>query len=154
MAKINVELRKMFAACFIVLSTIVVMSGCGAESTKAEGNKAFIDVSADGRIVTANFDGTKAGTAGASGITINENEYLIIDRALSEGVVHVKLIPGGDDIDWDITNDVPATIDYIFDEAGIVEYESIAPGNYMVKVEVEENATGTVAFSVMDATAD
>ena len=86
---------KVMCTSLILIFTIVGFTGCG---TSASEPKTFIDVSEDGKTVTANFDKTGKGTGGGSGITIEEGEYLAIDCGLTKGSVHVTVVSGGDDI--------------------------------------------------------
>lgn len=150
MAKINLEIRTMFIICFVFLSTMTLMAGCGVETSKAAETNAFMDVSEDGREITATFNEAAAGCAAATGITIKENEYLVINRNIAKGSVHVRVIDGGSDIDDDFTVEAPATIDYVFDSEGIVEYELIEPGDYMIRVDVDNKATGNIVFTIKD----
>jgi hypothetical protein len=136
---------KLMFASLILIFTLVGLTGCGNSSAEP---RTFIDVSEDGKIVTANFDKTGKGTGGGSGITIEEGEYLVLDCELTKGSVHVMVTSGGDDIHENPTEEKPATIDYVFSEAGITEYDEIAPGSYMVSVNVDEKATGTITFEV------
>ena len=122
---------KLMCASLITIFTIVGCTGCGNSTTEA---KTFIDVSEDSKTVTANFDKTGKGTGGGSGITIDEGEYLSLDCGLTEGSVHVTV--------------KAATIDYVFSEEGVTEYDEIAPGSYMVFVTVDEKASGTITFEV------
>ena len=77
---------------------LICLSACGKKEAKEGGPKTFIDVLDDGSVV-ANFDKTEKGTGGGSGITIEEGEYLIIETALTEGEVQVRVVRGGSDID-------------------------------------------------------
>lgn len=138
-------INKLMCASLLIIFSIVGMTGCG---NGTEEPKTFIDVSEDGKIVTANFDKTGKGTGGGSGITIGEDEYLVIDCGLTKGSVQVKVTSGGDDIDEDPTEEKPATIDYVFSEAGVTEYDEITPGSYMATVLVDKKATGTINFEV------
>ncbi len=132
-------------AVLMAAAMILMIAACGKKETEP---KTFIDVLDDGSVV-ANFDQTGKGTAGGSGITIGENEYLMIDTALTEGKVHVTVVRTGNDINNPPTSesDTPATIDYIFEESGNIEYMEIKPGDYMFNVSVEEKATGTITAS-------
>ena len=127
---------------------LICLSACGKKESKGGGQKTFIDVLDDGSVV-ANFDKTEKGTGGGSGITIEEGEYLIIETALTEGGVQVRVVRGGSDIDALPTKetDTPATIDSVFEGSGTTEYLEIKPGNYMFNVMVEEKATGTITAS-------
>ena len=138
---------KLMCASLILIFTIVGFTGCGSADSSGEP-KTFIDVNEEGTVVTANFDKTGKGTGGGSGITIEEGEYLVIDCGLTEGSVHVTVASGGDDISENPTEEKPATIDYVFTDAGLTEYEEIAPGSYMVSVSVDKKATGTITFEV------
>ncbi|MBQ7147440.1 MAG: hypothetical protein IJR96_01685 [Pseudobutyrivibrio sp.] len=136
--------NKLMCASLVFIITIVGLTGCGSTAEP----KAFIDISEDGKTITANFDKTEKGTGGGSGITIEEGEYLVLDCGLTKGSVHVTVTSGGDDINENPTEEKPATIDYVFSEAGTTEYEEIQPGSYMVSVTVDEKASGTMTFNV------
>lgn len=135
-------------AIFISAVMIFAIAGCGKKEAKDSEPKTFIDVLEDGSVV-ANFDKTAKGTGGGSGIIIEENEYLVIDTALTEGKVHVSLVRGSTDPDNPPTvdDDNPASIDGIFEDSGTIEYMQIEPGDYMFSVNVEEKATGTITAS-------
>lgn len=148
MNNLNLSLRKFFITCTFALFATFICVGCGNKSTSSEP-KTFIDVDDEGKVVTANFDKTGKGTAGGTGITIEAGEHLVVDTGLAEGKVHVKVISGGDNIDDTPTSDKNATIDYVFSGTGTTEYSEIQPGSYMVFVEVEEKASGTIDFSVV-----
>lgn len=127
---------------------LICLAACGKKEAKEGEPKTFIDVLDDGSVV-ANFDKTEKGTGGGSGITIEEGEYLIIETALTEGEVQVRVVRGGSDIDTPPTKetDTPATIDDVFEGSGTTEYMEIKPGDYMFNVMVEEKATGTITAS-------
>ena len=133
---------------FMAAAMIFAIAGCGKKEAKDEGPKTFIDVLDDGSAL-ANFDKTGKGTAGGTGITIGENEYLVIDTALTEGKVHVTVVRGGTDANNPPTtnSDTPAAIDVVFEGSGTTEYQEIQPGDYMFNVSVEEKATGTITAS-------
>ena len=148
MNNLNLSLRKFFITCAFALFATFICVGCGSKSASSEP-KTFIDVDNEGKVFTANFDNTGKGTAGGSGLTIEDGEHLVVDTGLLEGKVHVKVISGGNDIDDTPTSDGYATIDYVFSGTGTTEYSEIQPGNYMVYVEVEEKASGTIDISVI-----
>lgn len=127
---------------------VICLAACGKKEAKEGEPKTFIDVLDDGSVV-ANFDKTEKGTGGGSGITIEEGEYLMIETALTEGEVQVRVARGGSDIDTPPTKetDTPATIDSVFEGSGTTEYLEIKPGYYMFNVMVEEKATGTITAS-------
>lgn len=133
------------AAVFIAAAMIFAVAGCGQKDAEP---KTFIDVQEDGSVL-ANFDKTGKGTAGGTGITIEENEYLVIDTALTAGKVHVTVVRGGTDADNPpaLDDDTPAAIDFVFEDSGTTEYMEIQPGDYMFTVNVEEKATGTITAS-------
>lgn len=133
------------AAVFAAAAMIFAVAACGKKDAEP---KTFIDVLDDGSVL-ANFDKTGKGTAGGSGITIGENEYLVIDTALTEGKVHVTVVRGSTDIENPPTpdDDTPPTIDFVFEDSGTTEYMEIQPGDYMFNVSVEEKATGTITAS-------
>lgn len=136
------------AAVLMAAAMLFAAAGCAKKETEP---KTFIDVLDDGSVV-ANFDKTGKGTAGGSGITIGEKEYLVIDTALTEGKVHVTVVRGSTDINTPPAPDsnAPATIDVVFEDSGTTEYMEIKPGDYMVNVSVEEKATGTITASKKD----
>lgn len=127
---------------------LICLAACGKKEAKEGEPKTFIDVLDDGSVI-ANFDKTEKGTGGGSGITIEEGEYLMIETALTEGEVQVRVVRGGSDIDAPPTKetDTPATIDGVFEGSGTTEYLEIRPGDYMFNVMVEEKATGTITAS-------
>lgn len=127
---------------------VICLAACGKKEAKEGEPKTFIDVLDDGSVV-ANFDKTEKGTGGGSGITIGEGEYLMIETALTEGKVQVRVVRGGSDIDTPPTKetDTPTTIDSLFEGSGTTEYLEIKPGDYMFNVMVEEKATGTITAS-------
>ena len=133
-------------AGLVITTAMVSFIGCGKNASDDDEPKTFIDVTEDGKKVTAFFDKTGKGTAGGSGITINEDEYLVIDSQVTDGVVS-----GGDNInEAPIDDEKQATIDYEFDSIGITEYYEIPAGSYMVTVNVTDKATGSITFSVVD----
>ena len=148
MANLNISLRKSFIISTFIIFAAFFCVGCGNKSTASEP-KTFIDVDDEGKLVTANFDKTGKGTAGGTGITIEEGEYLIIDTGLTKGKVHVKVISGGDDIDDVASIEDSATVDHVFSGTETTEYKELQPGNYMVFVEVDDTASGTIDFSVV-----
>lgn len=135
-------------AVFVSAVMIFAIAACGKKEAKDSEPKTFIDVLEDGSVV-ANFDKTGKGTGGGSGIIIEENEYLVIDTALTEGKVHVTVVRGSTDQDNPpaLNDDTPAAIDVVFEGSGTTEYMEIQPGDYMFSVSVEENATGTITAS-------
>lgn len=134
----------------VLMSAVMIfaIAACGKKEAKDSEPKTFIDVLEDGSVV-ANFDKTGKETGGGSGITIEEDEYLVIDTALTEGKVHVTVVRGSTDPDNPpaLDDDTPATIDGIFEGSGTTEYMEIRPGDYMFSVSVEEKATGTITAS-------
>ena len=130
------------AAAAVLMICIVA---CGKQSDKDQEVKTFIEILDDGG-AAAHFDKTEKGTAGGTGLTIKEGDYLAIDTELTAGKVHVRVISGGSDINTPPTEekDKPATIDYVFEDSGTTEYMMIKPGDYFFTVEVEEKATGTI----------
>lgn len=138
-------------AGLVITTAMVSFIGCGNNASDDNEPKTFIDVTEDGKKVTAFFDKTGKGTAGGSGITINEDEYLVIDSQVTDGAVQVKVASGGDNInEAPIDDEKQATIDYEFDSIGITEYYEIPAGSYMVAVNVTDKATGSITFSVVD----
>lgn len=133
------------AAVLTAAAMIFAVAACGKKGAEP---KTFIDVLDDGSVI-ANFDKTGKGTSGGTGITIGENEYLVIDTALTEGKVHVTVVRGGTDADDPpaLDDDTPAAIDFVFEESGTTEYMEIGAGDYMFNVSVEEKATGTITAS-------
>ena len=126
---------------------IAALAACGRKEDSKEP-LALIDARADGSIVS-NYDKTDIGTGGGSGFTIEEGEYLVIETALTEGKVHVRVTHDDSDIDKVpvADTDTAAVIDYVFEGSGTTEYMEIEPGNYMFDVTVEEKATGTITAS-------
>ena len=118
------------AAVLAAAAMIFAAAACGKKSAEP---KTFIDVLDDGSVL----------------ITIGENEYLVIDTALTEGKVHVTVVRGGTDADNPpaLDDDTPAAIDFVFEESGRTEYMEIGAGDYMFNVSVEEKATGTITAS-------
>ena len=137
-------------AGLVITSTMAIFMGCARTSNSNEEPKTFIDVTEDGKKVTAFFNETCKGTAGGSGISINDNEYLVIDSQITAGAVQVKVVSGGDNINEVPPEDKPATIEYEFDSIGITEYYEIPAGNYMVTVNTTDKATGSITCSVVD----
>lgn len=135
-------------ALFMAASMIFAIAGCGKKEADDSEPKTFIDVLEDGSVV-ANFDETGKGTGGGTGITIEENEYLVIDTALTEGKVHVTVVRGSTDPANPpaLDDDTPASVDGVFEDSGTVEYMQIEPGDYLFSVDVEEKATGTITAS-------
>ena len=135
-------------AVFMAAAMIFAIAGCGKKEAEDSEPKTFIDVLEDGSVV-ANFDKSGQGTGGGTGITIGENEYLVIDTALTEGKVHVTVVRGSTDPDNPpaLDEDTPASIDGVFEDSGTIEYMEIEPGDYMISVSVEEKATGTITAS-------
>lgn len=127
---------------------IAALAACGRKEDNNEEPLALIDARADGSIVS-NYDKTDIGTGGGSGFTIEEGEYLVIETALTEGKVHVRVTHDDSDIDKVpvADTDTAAVIDYVFEGSGTTEYMEIEPGNYMFDVTVEEKATGTITAS-------
>lgn len=140
---------KLYMAIAAAAVLLICTAGCTKKNTeekdKKDEAKTFIDIRDDGGAV-ASFDKTEKGTAGGTGITIDEGKYLALDTDLTEGSVHVRVIRSGADINVLPTQekDKPAAIDYVFTGAGTTEYMLIEPGNYIFSVEVEEKATGTI----------
>lgn len=141
-------LKKVTVIAAATAVLLICAVACGKKEAKDIEPKTFIDVLDDGSVV-ANFDKTGKGTGGGSGITIEEGEYLVIDTALTEGEVHVRVVRGGSDIETPPTEepDTPATIDGVFEGTGTTEYREIKPGDYMFNVMVEGKATGTITAS-------
>ncbi|SFI22725.1 hypothetical protein SAMN04487830_1328 [Pseudobutyrivibrio sp. OR37] len=141
--------KKTMIVCLMSVMSMIFV-GCGNKASAEEDTKAFIDVTDEGKKVTAYFDETIEGTMGGSGVSINDNEYLVIDSKLTEGNIHVRVVPGGNNIDEAPTKEKPATIDYVFEGEGKTEYYEIPAGSYMIKVEVDKKATGSIICSVVD----
>ena len=142
------KLMMRMAAVLMAAAMIFVIAGCSKKEAKDSEPKTFIDVLEDGSAV-ANFDKTGKGTGGGTGIIIEEDEYLVIDTALTEGKVHVTVVRGSADSDNPpaLNDDTPAAIDFVFEGSGTTEYMEIQPGDYMFNVSVEEKATGTITAS-------
>ena len=64
------QIMMRIAAVFIAAAMIFAVAGCGQKDAEP---KTFIDVQEDGSVL-ANFDKTGKGTAGGTGITIEEND--------------------------------------------------------------------------------
>ncbi len=139
------KIKNLFIVGIITLTTAFGATGCGNTTSDSE-QLPLMDVSDDGKTLYANFDNTDIGTGAGSGITLENDEYLVIDSQISEGAVHVKVISGSD-IEEMPSTDKPATIDYEFSSIGSTEYQEITPGDYTVFVEVAEKATGSITFS-------
>ena len=144
-------MKRFFLKRTVLIMMAAVMIAALAACGRKEDNKeplALIDARADGSIVS-NYDKTDIGTGGGSGFTIEEGEYLVIETALTEGKVHVRVTHDDSDIDKVpvADTDTAAVIDYVFEGSGTTEYMEIEPGNYMFDVTVEEKATGTITAS-------
>ena len=141
------NIKKILAVGAFIMATAFIAAGCGKRDT--DEVRTFIDISDDGKTVTANFDRTDAGTGGGTGVTIEEGESLVVDRDLTDGSVHVKVVSTTSDISYDImADDDEAVIDSSFDSEGTYQIESIEPGDYMIQVMVEDKATGTINFYI------
>ena len=150
---------------FFALTTAAVMAfsmtGCGVTQNNTSNGSAaqqtevnetetpLLAPSAEGGL-TAAFDKTDAGSGAGSGIAISEGKYLAIDSKITEGKVQVIVKHGGSDINTVPTEDdgTMQTIDHEFDGTGLTEYYEIAPGDYMVFVNVSEKASGTMDFII------
>ena len=140
---------KVLLSAVVAALMVMSISACGAkkDSGSEEEPKTFIDVTDDGGVICY-LDKTGKGTGGGSGMKIEEGEYLVIDTELTEGKVHVKVTAGGSDMEKNpVEADTEPTIDYVFEESGKTEYMEIEAGDYMIGVDVEETASGTIAFS-------
>ena len=142
------ELMKRLVCFVLILAMLLALAACGRKVDNNEEPLALIDARADGSIVS-NYNKTDIGTGGGSGFTIEEGEYLVIETALTEGKVHVRVTHDDSDIDKVpvADTDTAAVIDYVFEGSGTTEYMEIEPGNYMFDVTVEEKATGTITAS-------
>ncbi|MDO5133378.1 MAG: nitroreductase family protein [Eubacteriales bacterium] len=152
-------MKKIFSGMLFGAAAAAVLllmpAGCARQNPGEETVKTFIDALEDGSVV-ANFDKTEKGTGGGTGITIEGGQYLVIDTALTEGKVQVRVFRGGTDIETPPVQEgeTPATIDYVFEGSGTTEYQEIQPGDYVFSVNVEEKASGTITASTKSFSSD
>lgn len=154
-------MKKKILALICAAFTALSAAGCGStaqpiepapdmktETEASAEEKALIKPTDSGLV--ASFDNTEAGCGGGSGIEIGDGEYLAVETELTAGKVQVKAVRGGDDITAPPIDDTaaPPTINHEFDGTGTTEYGEIAPGNYMIFVNVTENATGKINFII------
>ena len=144
-------MKKRTVTTIVVLMMALVLAACGKK--QAEEPKPFIDVSEDGKSIWANLDDADKDVAGGSGITVGENEKLVIDSAIEKGSVLVRIIPGGSDMEKPPVGDNQE--EPVFEKSFTKDdkQEELTPeaGDYTIFVSVTEKSAGKITFTVQPA---
>ena len=141
-------LPKRFITILIAFLSILMLTGCRSKTSKPD----LEVVPHDDNTITIIADKAGISGVGGAGITIEEEQQLVIDSSLSKGSIQLKLFldnePAGVDASLDEilhTGETPA-LDVAINSAGTTEHP-LHPGEYMLFVNVLERTTGNITLS-------
>ena len=139
---------KRFITILIALLSALMLTGCHNKSGKPD----LEVVPHDDNTITITADKAGISGVGGAGITIADDQQLVIDSSLSKGSIQLKLFrddePAGVDASLDDilhTNETPA-LDVTINSAGTTEHP-LQPGEYTLFVNVLEKTTGNIMLS-------
>ena len=137
---------KRFITILIAFLFALILSSCRSSKPSLEV------VPHDDNTITITADKAGISGVGGAGITIADNQQLVIDSALSKGSIQFKLFrddePAGVDASLDeilCTDETPA-LDVTINSAGTTEHP-LQPGEYTLFVNVLEKTTGNITLS-------
>ena len=137
---------KRIIAILIAFLSVLTLTGCRSSKPSLEV------VPHDDNTITITADKAGISGVGGAGITIADNQQLVIDSALSKGSIQLKLFrddePAGVDASLDEilhTDEMPA-LDVTVNSAGTTGH-SLQPGEYTLFVNVLEKTTGNITLS-------
>ena len=137
---------KRIIAILIAFLSVLTLTGCRSSKPSLEV------VPHDDNTITVTADKAGISGVGGAGITIADNQQLVIDSALSKGSIQLKLFrddePAGVDASLDEilhTDEMPA-LDVTVNSAGTTGH-SLQPGEYTLFVNVLEKTTGNITLS-------
>lgn len=152
----HIYVNRMLAA-FLAGTLVLAPAACvGAASTDDGGDAASAEEAQDSLLEmsesgdwTAHFDKTEKGAGGSTGITIEAGEPLVIGMDLAEGKVQVRVVRDNSEENGlpVLNNDTAEPVPHGVEENRTAEYRQIEPGNYLVNVLVQEDASGSILFS-------
>ena len=139
---------KRFITILIAFLSALILTGCHNKSGKPD----LEVVPHDDNTITITADKAGISGVGGAGITIADNQQLVIDSALSKGSIQFKLFrddePAGVDASLDEilhTDETPA-LDVTINSAGTTEHP-LQAGEYTLFVNVLEKTTGNIMLS-------
>ena len=137
---------KRIIAILIAFLSVLTLTGCRSSKPSLEV------VPHDDNTITVTADKAGISGVGGAGITIADNQQLVIDSALSKGSIQLKLFrddePAGVDASLDEilhTDEMPA-LDVTVNSAGTTGH-SLQPGEYTLFVNVLEKTSGNITLS-------
>ena len=137
---------KRIIAILIAFLSVLTLTGCRSSKPSLEV------VPHDDNTITITADKAGISGVGGAGITIADNQQLVIDSTLSKGSIQLKLFrddePAGVDASLDEilhTDEMPA-LDVTVNSAGTTGH-SLQPGEYTLFVNVLEKTTGNITLS-------
>lgn len=139
---------KRFITILIAFLSILMLTGCRIKTSKPS-----LEVMPhDDNTITITADKAGISGVGGAGITIADDQQLVIDSSLSKGSIQLKLFldnePAGVDASLDEilhTDETPA-LDVTVSSASTTEYP-LQPGEYTLFVNVLEKTTGNITLS-------
>ena len=140
---------KRFITILIAFLSILILTGCHNKSGKPD----LEVVPHDDNTITITADKAGISGIGGAGITIADDQQLIIDSVLSKGSIQLKLFRDDEPASVDASLDeilhadeMPA-LDVKINSAGTTEH-TLQPGEYTLFVNVLEKTTGNITLSV------
>ena len=137
---------KRFITILIAFLSVLILVGCRSCKPDLEV------VSNDDNTITITADKAGISGVGGAGITIADDQQLVIDSSLSKGSIQLKLFldnePAGVDASLDEilhTDETPA-LDVTINSAGTTEHP-LQAGEYTLFVNVLEKTSGNIMLS-------
>ena len=141
-------MRKRFITILIAFLFVLMLTGCHNKSGKPD----LEVVPHDDNTITITADKAGISGVGGAGITIADDQQLVIDSSLSKGSIQLKLFldnePAGVDASLDEilhTDETPA-LDVTVSSASTTGHP-LQPGEYTLFVNVLEKTTGNIMLS-------
>ena len=139
---------KRIIAILIAFLSVLMLVGCRSKTSKPD----LEVVPHDDNTITITADKAGISGVGGAGITIADDQQLVIDSSLSKGSIQLKLFldnePAGVDASLDEilhTDETPA-LDVTINSAGTTEHP-LQAGEYTLFVNVLEKTTGNIMLS-------
>ena len=139
-------MRKRFIPILTAFLSVLMLSGCRSSKPSLEV------MPHDDNTITITADKAGISGVGGAGITIADDQQLVIDSSLSKGSIQLKLFldnePAGVDASLDEilhTDETPA-LDVTINSAGTTEHP-LQAGEYTLFVNVLEKTTGNITLS-------
>ena len=140
-------MRNKFFTILIAFLSVLMLAGCRSSKPSLEV------VPHDDNTITITADKAGISGVGGAGITIADDQQLVIDSSLSKGSIQLKLFldnePAGVDASLDEilhTDETPA-LDVTINSSGTTEHP-LQAGEYTLFVNVLEKTTGNITLIV------